>query len=84
MSDSTRRGFVKGSVAAAAGMTAIGALTGEAAAADAKALQAEAPAGGMVAHVRDAKTGEVALMWGDQTVTLRDRQLAARILRAAG
>lgn len=83
MSDSTRRGFVKGSVAAAAGISAIGALAGETAEADAKTVAATQN-GGMVAHVKDARSGEVSLMWGDRTVTLRDRQLAARILRAAG
>jgi hypothetical protein len=80
MSDSTRRAFVKNSMAAAAGMTAIGALTGETAAAMA---EPDAPTGSVVAYVRDARSGEVSVMAGSKTVKLRDRQLAARIARAA-
>lgn len=78
MSDSTRRGFVKGSVAAAAGMTAIGALTAEAAQA-----REDAATGGVVAHVRDARTGEIDVMSADRTITVRDRKLASQIARAA-
>jgi hypothetical protein len=84
MSGSTRRAFVKNSMAAAAGMTAIGALTGEATvAAAAAAAEPDAHKGSVVAYVRDARTGEVAVMSGDRTVQVRDRQLAARIARAA-
>jgi anaerobic selenocysteine-containing dehydrogenase len=80
MSDLTRRGFVKSSAGAAAGMTAIGALvaTGQA--------EAEQPAAGsdpVVAYVRDPSTGEISVMSGDREVTVRDPKLAARIARAA-
>jgi hypothetical protein len=81
MSDSTRRSFVKNSMTAAAGMTAIGALAGETAAA--AAADSDAPTGSVVAYVRDARSGEVSVMAGSKTVKLRDRQLAARIARAA-
>jgi anaerobic selenocysteine-containing dehydrogenase len=79
MSDLTRRGFVKSSAGAAAGMTAIGALvaTGQA--------EAEQPAAGsdpVVAYVRDPSTGEISVMSGDREVTVRDSKLAARIARA--
>lgn len=82
MSESTRRAFVKNSVAAAAGMTAIGALTVETAQAIA-APEAEASRGSVVAYVRDAKSGEISLMAGERNITIRDRGLATRIARAA-
>ncbi len=78
MSDSTRRGFVKGSVAAAAGMTVIGALATEQAEAD-----VNAPSGPLVAYVRDTRSGDISVMSGDRSVSIHDRQLAARIARAA-
>ena len=79
MSDLTRRGFVKNSAGAAAGATAIGALLAQHA--DAAGL-----AGGsepVIAFVRDPKKGEISLMAADREVTVRDPQLAARIVRAA-
>lgn len=78
MTHSTRRGFVKSSAATAAGMTVIGALMAEQA-------DAEAPSHGgpVVAYVRDARSGEVALMHGERQVKVHDRKLAARITRAA-
>jgi hypothetical protein len=77
MITSTRRGFVQNSAAAAAGMTVLGALlTSEA---DARAPHHE---GHIVAFVSDARRGEVAVMSGDRTVTIHDRQLAARLVRA--
>ncbi len=82
MSDLTRRGFVRSSAGAAAGITAIGALGVSQADAD-----ATAPGPGstpVVAYVRDLRSGEIALMSGDREVTVRDRKLAAQIARAAG
>ncbi len=80
MSDLTRRGFVRNSAGAAAGITAIGALgVGQA--------EADAPAAGshpVVAYVRNPRSGEIAVMSGDREVTVHDRQLAAQIARAAG
>jgi hypothetical protein len=78
MSDLTRRGFVKNSAAATAGMTVIGALIAD---------QAEAHPGApgahpVVAYVRDPAKGEISVMAGDREVKVRDRQLAARIARA--
>jgi hypothetical protein len=78
MSDLTRRGFVTKSAGAAAGMTAIGALT--AAQADADRPKGSDP---VVAYVRDPSKGEISVMTGDREVTVRDRKLAARIERAA-
>lgn len=78
MSDSTRRGFVKNSAAAAAGMTVVGALVAEQA--DAKAA---AKSGPVVAYIRDPRTGEISVMAGECEVKLHDRKIAARIARAA-
>jgi hypothetical protein len=36
----------------------------------------------LVAHVRNAGTGEIALFVGDREVTIRDRHVAARLVRA--
>jgi len=79
MSDSTRRGFVKNSAAAAAGMTVVGALVAEQA--DAKAA---AKSGPVVAYIRNPRTGEISVMAGEREVKLHDRKIAARIARAAG
>ena len=78
MSGSTRRGFVKNSVAAAAGMTVIGALASESA--DAKA---SSDTGAVIAYVRNARTGEISLMSGEHARQIHDRELAARLARAA-
>ncbi|HEV3387708.1 MAG TPA: twin-arginine translocation signal domain-containing protein [Solirubrobacteraceae bacterium] len=78
MSESTRRGFVKRSAAAAAGMTVVGALAAEQA--DAKAA---AKSGPVVAYIREPRTGEITVMAGERQVKLEDRKLAARLARAA-
>ena len=78
MSDTTRRGFVKNSAAAAAGMTVVGALVADQA--DAKAA---AKSGPVVAYIRDPRTGEISVMAGEREVKLHDRKIAARIARAA-
>ena len=82
MSDLTRRGFVKNSAAATAGMTVIGALLSG---------PADAHAGGadgngrnaVLAYVRDPRKGEIAVLTGDREVHVHDRRLAAAIARAA-
>jgi hypothetical protein len=78
MSDTTRRGFVKSSAAAAAGVTVVGSLVAQQA--DAKVARSAGP---VVAYVRDARRGEILIMEGDREVKVRDRQLAARIARMA-
>jgi hypothetical protein len=78
MSDSTRRGFVKNSAAAAAGMTVVGALLTE----EAQARVA-AHDGPVVAYVHDARTGEISVLAGDREVHVHDRKLAARIAGVA-
>jgi anaerobic selenocysteine-containing dehydrogenase len=79
MSEVTRRGFVKSSAGAAAGVTVIGALAAEQAEARADAAGKEP----IVAYVRNPRKGEISVMSGDREKTIRDRDLAARITRAA-
>jgi anaerobic selenocysteine-containing dehydrogenase len=79
MSHLTRRGFVKSSAGAAAGMTAIGALVAQQA--DAEAVAGSEP---VVAYVSNPGKGEISVMSGDREVTVRDPKLAARIVRAGG
>ena len=38
----------------------------------------------LVAYVRDAHTGEIAVMTGEREIIVHDTELAARIARAAG
>jgi hypothetical protein len=78
MSDTTRRGFVKNSAAAAAGVTVVGALIAEEA--DATAA---AKSGPIVAYIREPRNGEISVMAGERQVKLHDRKIAARIARAA-
>jgi len=73
VSEQTRRAFVKRSAGAAVGATMIGALV----ASEADATTSET----VVAYVHD---GQVSVMTGDREVTVRDRKLAAQIIRAGG
>lgn len=77
MSAVTRRGFVTNSAVAAAGMTAVGALITQQA--DAHAVTGTEP---VVAYVSNPSKGEISVMTGDREVTVRDRKLAASIVRA--
>jgi hypothetical protein len=78
MSDSTRRGFIKTSAAAAAGATVVGAMVAEEA--DAKAAHRSGP---IVAWIRAPRSGEITVMAGDHEVKIHDRKIAARLARAA-
>ena len=79
MSDLTRRGFVKNSAAATAGLTVLGALLTEQA--DAHPEQSGSKA--VVAYVRDPRKGDISVLTGDREVHVRDRKLAAAIAKAA-
>ena len=91
----TRRTFLgRGSLAvAAAGVLSsvpgIGALVGAAESGAPAADAAGADAAGadltepLVAHVRDAATGEISVFSGTREVVLRDPRLVAQLLRAA-
>lgn len=78
MSDLTRRGFVKNSAAATAGITVLGALLSQQADADADASGSRA----VVAYIRDPAKGEISVLSGDREVHIQDRRLAARIAGA--
>jgi hypothetical protein len=78
MSDLTRRGFVKSSTGAAAGVTVVGALLASHAGAKAGAVGSDP----VVAYVKDPGTGEIAVMSGDREVSIHDPKLAAQIARA--
>jgi hypothetical protein len=69
----TRRAFVKRSAGAAIGATMVGALL----AGEAEASTSEP----VVAYVHD---GHISIMTGEREVTVRDRKLAAQIVRAGG
>ena len=76
MSDTTRRGFVTSSAAAAASVTVVGALVAEEA--DAKVAARSGP---VVAYIRNPKSGDITVMAGQRQVKLHDRKLAARLAR---
>jgi hypothetical protein len=84
--DHSRRGFLSVAGAGAAGVAGA-AVLGNTASAQAKPAPATpVPAEAtepLVAYVRDARTGEVAVMVGEREVVVHDRELAARIAQAA-
>ena len=74
----TRRAFLRtaGLSAAAAGAAAV-------VPADAAEAADVPPGKSLIAHVKDAKTGTIALLMGDREVVITDRALSARLFRAA-
>ncbi len=85
MTDPTRRNFLiaSGAGAAAAGVVAAvpGAARAQTPAAAPTALPHDATA--LVAHVADPDTGTVTLFVGEREVLVHDRELVARLARAA-
>jgi hypothetical protein len=87
MAKMTRRGFIKDATAGAAAVGAIAVVPGMAAvhaapkdwAAHASGAQVEGP---LVAHVRNFKTGEVAVLVGTREVIIHDHALVSRLVRA--
>ena len=88
----TRRGMLRGAAGLGAAGLAAGFLGGKMAApASAATAATHEPADGqapahdepLVAHVHDARTGEVDLFTGTRHVRVTDPQLAARLARAA-
>lgn len=84
----TRRTMLKG--AAATGLTAATAgvvadllLAGPASAATDTSGATSTDAGDLVAHVRNASSGEIDVYVGTRHVSVRDRSLAAHLARAA-
>jgi hypothetical protein len=85
----TRRSFLK-TAGLATGAAAVAGTPGLAAASAAAEEQpavvdpsAPPPRELIVAFVRDARRGEVTVLWGDNETTYRDRALARRLQRAA-
>jgi hypothetical protein len=82
MSDTSRRKLLAaGGVSVAAGT--VGLAAGPAQAAEARRSPTSAQES-VVAYVRDHRSHEVRLMVGEREVVVRDRDLATRILNAAG
>ena len=69
--------------ASASTRAASGTRTAAAAGAAADA-EVKAPAGPIVVHVRNAKSGDIEVFSGTSQTRLRDKDLAARITRAIG
>jgi uncharacterized membrane protein len=87
----SRRSVLQGAATAgAAGLavTALGAAVSPASAATRRSSPrggaAKAASGPLVVHVRDAKSGDIEVFHGTSKTRLRDKDLAARISRAAG
>lgn len=88
MNDLSRRRFLKhgslgvafaGVIAVVPGLSAVLKLPAPAVAIGSEA----APAGPLIAHVRDLTKGEIVLLVGTEQVIQRDRDLAARLYAAA-
>jgi hypothetical protein len=89
----SRRSVIRGAATAGAAGLAVTALGGalKPAAASAgtrssapAAGDVKAPAGPIVVHVRNAKSGDIEVFSGTSQTQLRDQDLAARIVRAIG
>jgi hypothetical protein len=96
MNNQSRRGFLKATGAAGAGAAAAvtipSVIGGDAAAATAAGGAAALAAAGLTStsigreflvHVKDATTGEIAILHGATEVTHRDPDLVARVIHAA-
>ena len=85
MTGSTRRRFLimTGAGAAAAGVAAAVPSAASAAAPAAQELRTPADAQPLVAHISDPASGTVSIMHGEHEVVVHDRDLVARLTRAA-
>jgi hypothetical protein len=84
----TRRGFLTKGSAGLAFMGAVASIPGLSSAlklpqAVPKGIRGGATSGPLVAHVRDAGTGEIAFLVGSERVVVRDPELASRLRSAA-
>ena len=85
----SRRSLLQGAATAGAAGLAVTAL-GAASPALAATKQSEGldpattPAGPIVVHVRDARSGDIEVLSGTSATRLRDKDLAARIARVIG
>ena len=86
----SRRSLLQGAATAGAAGLAVTALGAAASPALAATSQPPAPdlaqthAGPITVHVHDARTGDIEVFSGTSGTRLRDKDLAARIARAAG
>jgi hypothetical protein len=94
MAELSRRRFIAGTTIGVAGAAAAASGLGAAAAVPqllagvGRAAPADAPdltplGTDVVAHLRDASTGEVSVMVGDREIVYQDAQLASRLLQGA-
>lgn len=88
MAEVTRRGFIKKTSAGAAALGAMAAVPGltvahAAAGVQGSGLTAAELREPLVAHVRNVATGEIAVLVGEREIIIQDRELAARLARAA-
>jgi len=91
MSGLSRRSFLHASAAAAAGAAVLASPLSGTAAAQAEGSDSNAAATDealassepMIVHVRDARTGEIAVLHGTSEVVYRDPELVRRVVRAA-
>lgn len=82
MSDASRRKFLAvAGAGAAAGTVALTASGGSASAAVPSATSAKEP---VVVLIEDPRSDSLSIMFGDEEVVVRDRDLVIRILNAAG
>lgn len=78
----SRRLVLKGAAGAGLAAAAVGVAVEAASPADASS-HVSASSGPIVAHVRNARTGEIDVFTGDRQVTVHDRALAARLVAIA-
>lgn len=87
MAHLTRQGFIKKSsvsVAAVAALAGVPGIVAHAAPfAEEKHIAPNALQGPLVAHVRDAASGEVCLLVGEREIVVRDKVLVRHLLKAA-
>jgi hypothetical protein len=76
MNQTSRRGFLAASGTGVAAITVVPAIIG----AD-SASAAPVPEGAVVAYIKDAATGSVAVMSGEREVVVTDKALVASISR---
>ena len=88
MANLTRRGFFRQTTVTAAAVGAMAGVPGLTMFLDspedpATEISPGAIAGPLVAHIRDATTGEISLLVGTREIVMRDSELVARLVKAA-
>lgn len=87
MADLSRKGFIEQASVGAAAAAAFVAMPGyafarESAHASTRHMAMTTQSGPVLAHVRNAETGEIAVLFGTREVIIHDREVANRLLRA--